>query len=210
MKMNRFMFYILAVLLSLLLSFVYGCCTKKAMVESSTAENQIATAQPSADESSAEAAAREKALKEQELRDQERQRLEKEKADREAAAGAERERAVAASSALSGMEFIHFDFDKYTIKPDARETLKKIADKLKASSEIKLLIEGNCDERGTVEYNLALGERRANAAMKYLVDLGIDGGRITTLSNGKEKPMDPGHTEEAWAKNRNDHFIVKK
>ncbi len=67
-------------------------------------------------------------------------------------------------------------------------------------------IEGNCDERGTVEYNLALGQKRADAAKAYLVNLGVDGKRLETVSYGKEKPVDPGHNEEAWAKNRRDHF----
>jgi peptidoglycan-associated lipoprotein len=71
-------------------------------------------------------------------------------------------------------------------------------------------IEGNCDERGTVEYNLALGEKRANAALDYLVKMGIDPSRISTVSYGKERPMDPGHTEAAWAKNRRDDFVIVK
>jgi peptidoglycan-associated lipoprotein len=71
-----------------------------------------------------------------------------------------------------------------------------------------VLIEGHCDERGTTEYNLALGERRAKEAKKYFVELGIDGKRIKTISYGKERPLDPGNNEEAWAKNRRDHFVV--
>jgi peptidoglycan-associated lipoprotein len=71
-------------------------------------------------------------------------------------------------------------------------------------------IEGNCDERGTVEYNLALGEKRAKAALDYLVKMGIDPSRISTVSYGKERPMDPGHTEAAWAKNRRDDFVIVK
>jgi len=77
-----------------------------------------------------------------------------------------------------------------------------------ANKNVTVLIEGNCDERGTVEYNLALGEKRAQSAMKFLVDLGVDKARIKTISYGKEKPLEPGHNEEAWAKNRRDHFVV--
>jgi peptidoglycan-associated lipoprotein len=73
---------------------------------------------------------------------------------------------------------------------------------------VKIQIEGHCDERGTVEYNLALGERRANSAKRYLSSLGLTVNRVSTISYGKEKPLDPGHNEEAWAKNRRDHFIV--
>jgi peptidoglycan-associated lipoprotein len=79
---------------------------------------------------------------------------------------------------------------------------------LKKYPVMKFQIEGHCDERGTGEYNLALGERRANSAKNYLVSLGISAARISTISYGKERPLDPGHNEEAWAKNRRDHFVV--
>jgi len=104
-------------------------------------------------------------------------------------------------------EDIHFDYDKYYLKPEDRENLKKDAAWLAKHKNHIVVIEGNCDERGTVEYNLALGERRAAEAMKYLVELGIDKKRIKTISYGKERPLDPEHNEEAWAKNRRDHFI---
>lgn len=89
-------------------------------------------------------------------------------------------------------------------------SLNKIAERLKKNESYTIKIEGNCDERGTTEYNLALGNRRANAAMNYLVNLGIKKERIKTVSYGKEKPLDPGHDEAAWAKNRRDHFVVIK
>jgi peptidoglycan-associated lipoprotein len=103
---------------------------------------------------------------------------------------------------------IFFDFDKYTLKPWSLEVLNRIASFLKANPSITIQIVGNCDERGTVEYNLALGERRAKAAMDYIVSLGIEKERISIISYGKEKPIDPGHTEEAWVRNRNDKFVV--
>jgi peptidoglycan-associated lipoprotein len=84
-----------------------------------------------------------------------------------------------------------------------------VADYLKKNRKSKLLIEGHCDERGTSEYNIALGERRATAVMNYLVSLGIPKGALSTVSFGKEKPLDPGHNEEAWAKNRRAHFVLK-
>lgn len=105
-------------------------------------------------------------------------------------------------------ERVYFDFDKSVLKLEAQALLKKKAEWLKANSNAKLLIEGNCDERGTAEYNLALGERRAESAKKFLVDLGIDAKRISTISYGEERPMDPRHTEDAWAKNRNDGFVI--
>ncbi len=112
---------------------------------------------------------------------------------------------VAESSMLKD---IHFNFDKYDIRPEDTEILKASAAVLQKNPKVKIQIEGHCDERGTSEYNLALGERRANSAKKYLVSLGIPESRISTISYGKEKPLDPAHNEEAWAKNRRDHFII--
>jgi len=103
---------------------------------------------------------------------------------------------------------IHFDFDKYNIRPDAAATLKKSAKFLLAHPTYKIQIEGHCDERGSVEYNLVLGERRAESAKKYLENLGVDGNRLSTISYGKEMPLDPQHNEKAWAINRRDHFII--
>jgi peptidoglycan-associated lipoprotein len=103
---------------------------------------------------------------------------------------------------------IHFDFDKYNIRPGDAEILNENAVLLKKYSKVKIQIEGHCDERGTVEYNLALGERRANATKNYLVSLGVSADRISTISYGKERPLDPGHNEEAWAKNRRAHTVI--
>jgi peptidoglycan-associated lipoprotein len=103
---------------------------------------------------------------------------------------------------------IHFNFDKYDIRPGDAAILKENAALLKKFPNVKIQIEGHCDERGTVEYNLALGERRANRTKDYLISLGISTARISTISYGKEKPLDPGHNEEAWAMNRRAHTIV--
>ena len=103
---------------------------------------------------------------------------------------------------------IHFEFDKYNIRPGDAEILNRNAALLKKYPKVKIQIEGHCDERGTIEYNLALGERRANSTKKYLLSLGIPGERISTISYGEERPLDPGHNEEAWAKNRRAHFII--
>jgi len=104
---------------------------------------------------------------------------------------------------------IYFDFDKSDLRADAREGLQANASYLKSNSNVQITIEGNCDERGSNEYNLALGKRRAEAAYKYLVDLGIDGSRMTTVSYGEERPAVEGHNELAWAKNRRDDFKVR-
>jgi peptidoglycan-associated lipoprotein len=103
---------------------------------------------------------------------------------------------------------IHFDFDRYDIRPGDEEILKENAALLRKYPKTKIQIEGHCDERGTVEYNLALGERRANNTKKYLVSLGIASNRISTISYGKEKPLESGHSEEAWAKNRRAHTVL--
>jgi peptidoglycan-associated lipoprotein len=104
---------------------------------------------------------------------------------------------------------IRFDYDRFSIRPDARVILKGIAEWMLKNPSTYLLIEGHCDERGTSEYNLALGERRANGAKKYLVQLGVARNRIATISYGKEKPLDPRSSEEAWAKNRRCHFLTR-
>jgi peptidoglycan-associated lipoprotein len=124
--------------------------------------------------------------------------------DADAAAEAEKEKAR-----KIGFEDIRFAYDKAVIEPAAREILKKLAAWQFKNKNYALVIEGHCDERGTVEYNLALGQRRADAAMKYLVDLGVNRADIATISYGKERPLDPGQNEEAWAKNRRANFAVK-
>ncbi len=103
---------------------------------------------------------------------------------------------------------IYFDFDKSNVKPEFAGNITKVADHLKAHPTESLLIEGNCDERGTPEYNLALGERRALAIREKLMAAGISGDRVTTISFGEEKPADPGHTDAAYAKNRRGVFVL--
>lgn len=103
---------------------------------------------------------------------------------------------------------IHFDFDRYDLRPDAKRILAENARVLMENPTWKVLIEGHCDERGSNEYNLALGEKRARAAMQYLTKLGISPGRLSIISYGEERPLDPRHNEEAWAKNRRCHFVV--
>jgi peptidoglycan-associated lipoprotein len=105
-------------------------------------------------------------------------------------------------------EDIYFDFDKSTLTPAAQDNLLQKAQWLRENPDATVTIEGNCDDRGTSEYNLALGDRRAEAAKAFLVDLGIDPMRMTTISYGEERPVDPRQNEEAWAKNRRDHFVV--
>ena len=103
---------------------------------------------------------------------------------------------------------IHFDFDKSDIRPDDRGLLDRKAAIMGANGALRVRISGHADERGSDEYNLALGSRRAAAAKTYLVNKGIDAGRIETVSFGEERPLDPGHDETSWAANRRDEFEV--
>ena len=103
---------------------------------------------------------------------------------------------------------IYFDFDKYDLRTDARGILDRKAAFLNQNSSVRSQIEGHCDERGTNEYNRALGERRADAAKMYLTTAGISPARLSTISYGEERPVDPGHNEAAWARNRRAHFVI--
>ena len=101
-----------------------------------------------------------------------------------------------------------FEYNDSQLTADAQSALTSSATWLKKNPQYNLLIEGHCDERGTEQYNLALGDRRANQAKEYLVTLGVDTGRIRTVSYGEERPFDPGHDESAWSKNRRAHLVL--
>jgi len=103
---------------------------------------------------------------------------------------------------------IYFEFDRYDIKEDAKPILKSVAGHLIKNTEYKILIEGHCDERGTNEYNLALGERRSQSVKKYILSLGVVSPRMEVISYGKEKPVCMEKTEDCWQKNRRVHFVV--
>ncbi len=117
--------------------------------------------------------------------------------------------AMAAPVATPLLGDLFFDFDKAEIRNDAREQLQTNYSWLKVDATRKVVIEGHCDNRGTNEYNLALGERRATGARDYLVNLGIDASRLKAISFGEEKPFAEGNTEEAWSQNRRAHFVAE-
>jgi len=119
------------------------------------------------------------------------------------------EREKAASRSMFISEDIYFDYDDSSLKDVDRETLKRKAVWLNNNPEASIIIEGHCDERGTTEYNLALGDRRAESARSFLIDLGINPSRLEKISYGEEMPADSGPGEEAWAKNRRAQFTVK-
>lgn len=113
-----------------------------------------------------------------------------------------------AGQAAAELETVYFAYDSYKLSSESREQLKRSAEWMKANASASVQVEGHCDERGTTEYNLALGERRANAAKDYLVRLGVDPSRLSIISYGEERPVDPGHDEAAWSKNRRAAFVL--
>jgi peptidoglycan-associated lipoprotein len=196
MKKSLAILGIIGLIVCLSFMVMTGCAKKSAVKEQAVSAEEKAAADRAAEQAKAKAEADAKArVAEQRA---------KEEAEAKVAPQAE---AVAVKEEMTFKD-IFFEFDKFSLKPESRDILKQLADWMTNNRNNNVLIEGNCDERGTTEYNLALGERRAKEAMKYLVELGIDGKRIKTISYGKERPLDQGHDEEAWAKNRRDHFVV--
>jgi len=205
MKRKSICIGIMTVIFCISMMLMTGCAKKAVSKDEGlvAGEKKAAAAQSEADikKKEAEAAAKEEAARklaaEQQKEDVKELAL---KRDAAAAATAEKEQ--------TAFEDIYFVFDKSTIEPEAREILKRLAGLLGSNKNYSLVVEGHCDERGTVEYNLALGQRRADAAMKYLVDLGLDKESIKTITYGKERPLETGHDEEAWTKNRRAHFMT--
>ena len=168
-------------------------CAKKAVMVDTTQEDEAAKL------------AAEKARQEEIDRQRDRQRaIDEENLQKEAA-----RRKIIAARNLFMNENIYFDFDTSNLKPEAQEILKGKAEWLRNNPGESVIIEGHCDERGTNEYNLALGDRRAQSAKNFLIDLGIAESRLTMISYGEEQPADPRHNEDAWSKNRRDHFVIE-
>ena len=118
-------------------------------------------------------------------------------------------RATKPTPAALDLETIYFEFDVSSLRPDAKAALRASAEALKQSPDARIEVQGNCDNRGSNEYNLALGNRRAESARRYLRDLGVNASRITTVSFGEERPAVRGNNEVAWAKNRRDDFVIR-
>lgn len=119
------------------------------------------------------------------------------------------EEVAAKASEVVQLETVYFDFDKSDLRQDTRDILSKNAEALLRSADARIKIEGHCDERGSDEYNLALGDRRAKSVAQYLINLGVGADKISTISFGKEKPAVEGSNEAAWAKNRRAEFVVE-
>ena len=126
----------------------------------------------------------------------------KDKAAAEARLKAEEEARLRAAVPVPAFAPVHFDYDSYTVRDDQRTRLSEYADQLKARTGSTATLAGHCDERGTIEYNLALGQKRASSVKEFLVRAGVPGERLKTVSYGEERPVDPGHNETAWSKNR--------
>jgi peptidoglycan-associated lipoprotein len=176
-----------------------GGCAKKEMVKS---EEAIPSTRP-AETTPAKPAVTDESMREQAAKDT--------SPTRTAIAEPLAESSQALTAVEANLGKVYFNFDEFVLSQSARDTLSKSAEYLlKKNLSNKIQIEGNCDERGSDEYNLALGEKRAKAALNYLVTLGVPAERLSFISYGKEKPADPGHDEAAWAKNRRDDFVVIK
>jgi peptidoglycan-associated lipoprotein len=199
---------------SMIVLLIFGFVLSSLLFSASCAKKQVQQEVPVIDreaEERARAAEAERLRQEQEARDRaEAARLRQEQEARDRAAAEARANQLRQEISAFESEHIYFDFDKSELKPAARDTLTKKAAFLNANPEYKVSIEGHCDERGTNEYNLALGERRADAASKFLNALGVSQNRISTISYGEERPVDTGHNEAAWGKNRRDEFKLKK
>jgi peptidoglycan-associated lipoprotein len=185
--------------------FLMSSCAKKKLVT----EESVITARPTEVTKAEKEAAAVKRAQQEEARRAEEVRIEKLE-ELEAAKKRKAEEKARQLAEAEGFDPqpIYFDFDRSSIRDEARAVLEKTGAFLKENSGIRIRIEGNCDERGTNEYNLALGERRANSAKLFLVSLGISPDRIRTISYGEERPLALGGGEDAWAKNRRDDFVV--
>lgn len=187
-------------------------CAKKVVQSEPEAEEAAVVETVETETDMASKVAEEKAAQEEAARQWEmaaEEDLKQEQMAAEAAKAEEMERAKMAAMQMFMNEDIYFEFDSAVLLPMAREVLNRKADWIRENQDASIIIEGHCDERGTNAYNIALGDRRAESARAYLIDLGIDEVLLTTISYGEERPVDPGHNEEAWAKNRRTHFVVE-
>ena len=207
MVKKSFIIFVLVLCLGL---FVTGCAKKKVVIDRDRSSVQTCEEASRLEAERAAKEAREaQEAKEREARIKEEEAKLAQKAELEKSLVVKKERGIEGEVFESKLlKDIRFDYDKYDIRREDEEVLKENAAFLKKNPNMKIQIEGHCDERGTSEYNLALGERRANSTKRYLVSLGIASDRISTISYGKERPLDPGHNEEAWAKNRRAHIVV--
>lgn len=189
------------------LLFTVSCAKKTVQSVPAKAPETSTPALYEADLAAQEKAAQEEAARQWEMQAEE--ELRQAQLAEEAAKEAEMERAEMAARQMFMNEDVYFDFDSSALGDMAKEVLSRKAEWLRMSPDASVIIEGHCDERGTSAYNIALGDRRAESAKSFLVDLGINADQISTISYGEERPVDMGHNEESWAKNRRAHFVVE-
>lgn len=198
MNQKKWTIWALTLVMALVAAFSVSSCAKKTIssepVTTSTEEEARKRAEEEARQRELE---RQNALKEEDLSD-------------ESVTESLAEQRMASAKSMFENEDIYFEFDSIRLTPDAQEILTKKAQWLRANSAVKVTIEGHCDNRGTNEYNLALGEGRAQSAKAFLVDLGIESSRLNTISYGEERPIDSIQNEAAWAKNRRTHFVINE
>lgn len=185
----------LAIVLAIVMFVGYGCASKTVPTgqKALTAEEQARLDQ----EEALKRKEREARISEEELA--------KTRAERERM---EKEKSLQTQKTALPVSDIFFEYDSYTVQAEDMVKIKELGEWLKSNSGARIVVEGHCDERGTVEYNLALGQKRAEVVKNHLTKLGVDEKRLRVISFGKEMPADPGHTEEAWAKNRRVHFAI--
>lgn len=200
----------LLMVLAFSLALFSGCAEKKAVVkdEAATQEQKVAAAQDAAPAVAQQAATA--AVTDDEAAKRAKEQAAKDEAARKAAAREAWLKKNAEALTDLNIQNIYFDYDKSDIRPDAREILKANAEIFNKNGNAAIVVEGHCDERGTAEYNMALGERRAQETKQYLVNLGINASRIETISYGEERPLDNRSIEEAWAQNRRAQFLLKQ
>ncbi len=192
MKRHVWMNLMMVVLMAGLLTMV-SCAKKQVVSEPAQVEDQTQATQNGETDAERQARLEAERIKAQQLEEQ-RER--------------ERQAKLAAEKARFLNENILFDYDSAELSSEAKALLREKAEWMQSNSSVAVMIQGHCDERGTTVYNLALGEKRATAARNYLVDLGVAANRLGTVSYGEEKPLDPGHTEDAYSKNRRAQFVI--
>jgi peptidoglycan-associated lipoprotein len=205
--MSRKGFFVLIFIICVGLVFLSSGCAKKSVKQDPSIKSAEELAAEREMAARLEAEQRERELAR--LREEEAKRREQERKEFEKSLAAKRTPGIEGEVYESKLlKRVHFDFDRYEIRVSDTAVLKENAAVLKKFPEVKIQIEGHCDERGTNEYNLALGERRANSTRQYLLSLGVEAGRISIISYGEERPLEAAHEEESWGKNRRADFIV--
>ena len=199
--MTKKIWILLTLMMVLPAMTLMASCAKKKVYSDASGTQASDDAARAAEKARQDALARQRGFDEQRLKDQ---------AAGGRAGGGGLDAGGSATRGSFVSEDIYFEYDSAVLVPEARDVLKRKAEWMRSNSNVSVIVEGHTDSRGTVEYNIALGERRAESALSFLVDLGIPASRLTSVSYGKEKPIDSGLSEAAWAKNRRVHFEIKK